>query len=220
MSTQTLTMTDSLHAYLVTNLVRESPLLARLRKETARLPDAQMQISAEQGPLLAMLVRLTGARRAIELGTFTGYSSLCIAEALACDGRLIACDLNAETTAMARRYWREAGIESRIELKLQPAMRTLDELIAEGEGGLFDFAFIDADKPSYAAYYERLMILLRPGAVIAVDNTLWSGRIADPADTSESTLAIRAFNAKVMADERVDVCVLPIGDGLTLVRKH
>lgn len=220
MSNQTLTMTDALHDYMVRNLVRESPLLARLRAETAKVPDSQMQISAEQGPLLALLVRMAGARRIIELGTFTGYSSICMASALPADGKLIACDVNPETTAIARRYWKEAGVESRIELRLQPGMQTLDELIAAGEGGLFDFAFIDADKPGYAGYYDRLMILLRPGGVIAVDNTLWSGRIADPGDVSESTRSIRDFNAKVMRDEQVDMSLVPIGDGLTLLRKR
>ena len=220
MSTQTLNMTDSLHDYLVRNLVRETPLLARLRKETARMPDAQMQISPEQGALLNLLVKLVRARRIIEVGTFTGYSSLCMAAALPEDGHLLACDVNAETTAVARRYWKEAGVEARIELKLQPGLRTLDELIAEGEATLFDFAFVDADKPNYSGYYDRLMRLLHPGGLIAVDNTLWSGRVADPDDTSESTRAIREFNARVMADERVDVSLVPIGDGLTLIRKR
>lgn len=219
MSHQTLAMTDALHDYLLKNLVREPPFLARLRAETARQPDSNMQISAEQGPLLAMLVKLVGARRIIELGTFTGYSSICMALSLPGDGELIACDVNAETTAIARRYWQEAGVESRIHLRLQPGIKTLDELIAAGEAGRFDFAFIDADKEGYSSYYDRLMTLLRAGGVIAVDNTLWSGRIADPGDTSSSTQSIRAFNAKVMRDQRVDVSLVPIGDGLTLIRK-
>lgn len=218
MSTRTLQLTDSLHAYLLANSVREPPVLQRLREVTAALPHSNMQISPEQGQFMQMLVRLTGARRCIEIGTFTGYSSLAVALALPADGHIIACDVNSDWTSLARQFWREAGVESRIELRLQPALRTLEEIERTGRGG-FDFAFIDADKANYCAYYEKLLGLMRPGGLIAVDNTLWSGRVADESDDSADTVALRAFNGQVYKDERVDMALLPLGDGLTLLRK-
>jgi predicted O-methyltransferase YrrM len=169
---------------------------------------------------MALLVRLTGARRILEIGTFTGYSALAMALALPADGRIIACDVSEAWTAVARRYWQRAGVVGRIELRLAPALQTLDALIGEGGGGSFDFAFIDADKGRYLDYYERSLILLRPGGLIAVDNTLWGGSVADPAETDADTAAIRAFNAALRDDPRIDLSLVPIGDGLTLARKR
>lgn len=219
MSLKTLSMTEGLYEYLLAHSVREPPLLVRLREVTAARSDSNMQISPEQGQFMALLVKLMGARRCIEVGTYTGYSTLAVALALPADGKVIACDINAETTTLARQFWREAGVEARIELRLQPAIKTLDELLASG-AGRFDFAFIDADKTGYLAYYEKLMELMRPGGLIAVDNTLWSGAVADAGDTSADTVALRAFNDRVYRDERVDLSLVPIGDGLTLLRKR
>lgn len=219
MSVATIAMTEALHAYLLST-VREPELLGRLREETARLPDAGMQISPEQGQLMQLLVELVGARRALEVGVFTGYSSTVVALALPPDGKLVACDVNEEWTAIARRYWREAGVESKVELHVRPARVTLDELLATGQGGSFDFAFIDADKTGYDDYYERCLALLRPGGLLAVDNTLWGGDVADPADQRESTRAIRALNLKIAGDARVSASLVPIGDGLYLARKR
>jgi O-methyltransferase len=217
MSAKTINLTAALHEYLLRNSLREPPILARLRAATAAMPNANMQISPEQGQFMQLLARLTGARRCIEIGTFTGYSSLAVALAMAPEGRLIACDVSAEWTAIARQFWREAGVADRIELRLQPALDTLDELLRSGAEP-FDLAFIDADKTGYRAYYDRLLGLVRPGGLIAVDNTLWNGRVADPADTSADTVALRAFNDHVHRDERVDLSLVPIGDGLTLLR--
>lgn len=179
-----------------------------------------MQIGPEQGQFMAFLLRLMGAKRCLEIGVFTGYSSLAAALALPEDGRIIACDVSEEWTAIARRYWREAGVEGKIELRLGPALDTLDQLLGEGEAGRFDFAFIDADKENYLSYYERVLPLLRSGGLIAVDNVLWSGRVADPEVADADTVAIRHFNDCLHRDERVDLCVVPIGDGLTLARKR
>jgi caffeoyl-CoA O-methyltransferase len=200
--------------------VREPEVLARLRAATASLPQAQMQIGPDQGQLMALLARLIGAKRCIEVGVFTGYSSLAVALALPEDGRIIACDVSEEWTAVARRFWREAGVEHKIELKLQPATRTLEQLLAAGEAGRYDFAFIDADKPAYDTYYELLLQLLRPGGLIALDNTLWSGHVANPDNRDPNTLALRALNDKLHRDERIDVSLLTVGDGLTLARKR
>ena len=179
-----------------------------------------MQISPEQGQLMRLLVELIGARRAIEVGVYTGYSSISVALGLPADGLLLACDINAEYTQVARRYWQRAGVEQRIQLELAPALNTLDRRIAAGESGSFDFAFIDADKDNYQAYYERCLQLLRKGGLIAVDNSLWGGAVADPADQKASTLAIRALNSKIGEDPRVSASLLPVGDGLFLVRKR
>lgn len=218
MSTRTLSLDDSLHAYLLANSLREAPVLERLRAATAALPNSVMQISPEQGQFMQLLVRLIGARRCIEIGTYTGYSALAVALALPADGQLVACDVSEEWTSVARRFWREAGVDSKIELRLQPALSTLEELERKSAGP-FDFAFIDADKTSYYAYYEKVLGLLRPGGLIAVDNTLWSGRVANPEDEDADTKALRAFNERVHRDERVDLSLLPLGDGLTLIRK-
>jgi predicted O-methyltransferase YrrM len=198
---------------------RESALARRLREETARLPQAGMQIGPDQAAFLALLARSIGARRALEIGTFTGYSALAVAAALPPDGRLVCCDVNAEWTAIARRYWAQAGLAERIELRLAPALDTLAALRAE-HAEPFDFAFIDADKASYDAYYEACLALLRPGGLIALDNVLWSGRVADPAQTDADTVALRALNAKIRDDARVDASLLSLGDGVMLVRKR
>lgn len=197
------------------NWLREPPLRRRLREETAKLPGAGMQISAHQGQQIGLLARAIGARRAVEVGTFTGYSSLCIAEALPSDGKLWCCDVSAEWTKVARRYWKEAGLEGRIELTIGPARDTLDGLLSQGLTGQLDLAFIDADKESYDAYYERCLKLVRRGGLILIDNVLWGGSIADPSDTDADTQAIRALNAKLKSDERVDLVLFAVGDGMT-----
>jgi len=210
----------SVDDYLSTVVARESPVQQRLRAETARLPQGGMQIGADQGVLLAFLARLVGARKAIEIGTFTGYSALCIASALPADGRLVCCDVNEEWTAIARRYWAEAGLADRIDLKLQPAQKTLAELIDDGGADTYDFAFIDADKTGYDAYYEACLKLLRRGGMIAIDNVLWGGAVADPSNTTADTKALRALNVKIRDDQRVDACLLSVGDGVMLARKR
>jgi len=215
-----LQVTDEIHRYLVEHSVREPDVLARLRAATASLPLAQMQIGPEQGQLMALLTRLVGAKRCIEIGVFTGYSSLAVALALPEDGRILACDVSEEWTAIARRFWREAGVEHKIELKLQPAVRTLEQLLAAGETGRYDFAFVDADKPAYDTYYELLLKLLRPGGLMALDNTLWSGAVLDANAREPNTVALRALNDKLHRDERIDLSLLPVGDGLTLARKR
>ena len=210
---------DALGAYYERVGVRESPLLARLREETARLPEARMQIAAEEGQFLTLLLKLIGARRCVEVGVFTGYSSLVTALALPDGGSLLACDVSEQWTSIARRYWKEAGVSSRIELRLAPALQTLETELARGAAGTYDFAFIDADKTNYIAYYESCFKLLRPGGLVAVDNTLWSGRVADATVKDADTNAIRAFNRHVADDKRVDFCLVPIADGVTLARK-
>jgi predicted O-methyltransferase YrrM len=220
LSNRTTALTDALYEYLVRETVREPEILRRLRKETARMPGARMQIAPEQGQFMALLIELLGARRALEVGVFTGYSSLAVALAMPADGRLIACDLNEEWTGVARRYWQEAGVADRIELRLAPALDTLDALIAGGAAGSFDFSFIDADKDNYDAYYERALVLVRRGGLIAVDNALWDGNVADDTKQDDDTRAIRALNAKVAADARVSMSLVPIGDGVLLARKR
>lgn len=220
MSTRTLGLEAPLYDYLLSVSLREAPVLARLRTETASHPKVNMQIAPEQGQFMALLARLIGARHCIEIGVFTGYSSLAVALALPDGGRIVACDVSDEYTAVARRYWAEAAVQDKVDLRLAPAAETLRGLIAAGESGRYDFAFIDADKGGYAEYYERLLALLRPGGLIAVDNTLWGGSVADAADQDPDTRAIRAFNEKLHADERVDLSLVPIGDGLTLARKR
>lgn len=220
MSNKTFTLPDTLYRYLLDVSLRDDPLRVRLRRETATDAMAQMQSAPEQGQFMALLVRLIRARKALEIGVYTGYSALCVASALPAEGRLVACDINASWTAVAQRYWQEAGVDGKIELRLAPALETLDALIANGESGSFDFAFIDADKENYAGYYERALTLLRHGGLIAVDNTLWSGQVADPAFQDTETCAIRAFNESLHRDERVDISLIPIADGLTLARKR
>ena len=218
MSSGSIGLSAELNAYLEQFGVREPEVLHHLREATARMPEAQMQIAVEEGALLSLLVRLTGARRIVEVGTFTGYSSTAMALALPPGGSIVCCDVSKEYTDVALRAWAEAGVADRIELRLAPAVETLDGLLDAGAGGSFDLAFIDADKPNYAAYYERSLRLVRAGGLIAIDNVLWSGRVADPSDQEESTLAIRALNAAIAADERVDLAMVPIADGLTLAR--
>ena len=220
MSNRTTLLVDPLYDYFLANSLREPEVLGRLRAETAGLPEANMQIAPEQGQFMGFLVELMGATRAIEIGTFTGYSALCVALAMPAEGHILACDISAEWTAIARLYWAEAGVSDKIELRLAPALQTLDALLAEGKEGGFDFAFIDADKTGYDAYYERILRLLRPGGVVAVDNVLWDGRVADPREKGADTQAIRAFNAKLHADGRVALSMVPMGDGLTLARKR
>jgi caffeoyl-CoA O-methyltransferase len=220
MSARTIPVDDRLHDYLLRVSVREPEVLARLRAETAALPEAGMQISPEQGQLMAFLVEALGVQKALEVGVFTGYSSTRVAMSLPPGGRIVACDISEEYTRIARRYWREAAVEDRIVLRLGPATETLSSLAAEGYAGSFDFAFIDADKENYLTYYEQVLVLLRRGGIVAFDNTLWNGRVADPADHAETTRSIRALNERVFADERVSMTLVPIGDGLTLVRKR
>ena len=220
MTRRSITLTDEVYDYLVDVSVREPEILRRLRAETAELDEAAMQIGPEQGRFMALLLELMGARRVLEIGTFTGYSALVMARALPEDGRIVACDVSEEWTAVARRYWKEAGVAHKIDLRLAPAAETLDALLADGRGGTFDFVFIDADKSSYDAYYERSLELLRAGGLVAIDNVLWSGRVADPADDYEDTAALRTLNAKLKDDERVSLSMLPVGDGLTLAMKR
>ncbi|MBX3515668.1 MAG: class I SAM-dependent methyltransferase [Rhodospirillales bacterium] len=220
MSKRTITLDDRLYDYLHAVSLREPALLARLRDETAALPEARMQIAPEQGQFMAMLVRVMNAREILEIGTFTGYSALAMALALPPDGHIVACDVSAEWTAIGRRYWREAGVAERIELRLAPAIETLEALLADGGEDRFDFAFIDADKSGYHAYYEACLTLVRPGGLIVVDNTLWDGRVADDSVQDANTCAIRAFNAALHDDVRVDLSLVPIGDGLTLARRR
>ena len=218
MASGSIGLDEALNAYLVQVGVREPEVLRHVREETARMPQARMQIAIEEGALLAMLVRLIGARRILEVGTFTGYSSTAMALALPPDGQIVCCDISREYTDVARRTWAAAGVADRVELHLGPAVGTLDRLLKGGMTGAFDMAFIDADKGNYGAYYERALRLVRAGGLIAIDNVLWSGRVADPGVNDEDTSAIRALNASIAVDERVDVAVVPIADGVTLAR--
>src|SRR5262245_64315918 len=220
MSATTLAVTDAIRDYLLAVTVRESPLLARLREETQRLPSGGMQISPEQGRFMAFLTELTGAKRYLEVGVFTGYSSLSVALAMPADGRVVACDRSDEWTQVARRYWREAGVEEKIELRLGFALETLDGLLASGARGTFDFVFIDADKESALEYYERGLELLRKGGLFAFDNALWAGRVADQKNNEPSTLGVRALNQRASNDPRVSATLVPIGDGLLLATKR
>lgn len=220
MSTRTIGLPDDLHDYLLANTLREHDALRALREETARMPESRMQISPEQGQLMQLLVELVGARRAIEVGTFTGYSSTAMALAMPPEGRIVCCDVSEKFTSIARRAWTSAGVDAKIDLRIGPALATMDTLLAEGAAGTFDLAFLDADKANYDAYYERSLLLLRVGGLIMVDNVLWSGRVVDPAITDADTRAIRALNGKIQKDARVTQAMLPIGDGLTLARKR
>ena len=213
-------VTDTLYRYITEHSLREPEVLRELREETARLPHAGMQIGPEQGQFMALLARLIGARHCLEIGVFTGYSSLAVALALPIGGNIVACDVSEEWTSIARRYWRKAGVEARIDLRLGPAVETLDKLLEAGGAEGYDFAFIDADKGAYLAYYERCMKLLRPGGLILVDNTLWSGEVANPANEKPDTVALRAFNEALHHDERIDLALLPVGDGVTMARKR
>ncbi len=219
MTRRTTELTDDLYDYLVEVSVRESDILRRLREETGRLENARMQISPEQGQFMNLLASVMGARNALEVGTFTGYSALCVALALPDDGRLIACDIDEEWPSFGRRYWAEAGVSHKIEFRPGRASETLASLIAEGREGDFDFIFIDADKKGLDDYYEKSLRLVRRGGLIAVDNTLWGGKVVDSDVNDDATMAIRGFNAKMTDDRRVSMSLVPIGDGLTLARK-
>ena len=219
-SSKTLNLTPRLHDYLLAHSLREHPVQRELREHTAKIPQAGMQISPEQGQLMALLVKLLGAQRTIEVGVFTGYSALSVALALPLHGKVVACDVSAEWTAMAQPFWERAGVAHKIDLRLAPALDTLDKLLDSGVEGGYDFAFIDADKGNYLGYYERCLRLVRDGGLIAVDNTLWSGAVADPDAIDADTEAIRAFNDTVLGDARVDMSMLAVGDGLTLLLKR
>lgn len=221
MSRRTLVLDDRLYDYVLDVSLREHPELAALREATRTHPRAGMQISPEQGQLMALLVRLANARRTVEIGVFTGYSALAVALALPADGRVLACDISHEFTSIGKPYWERAGVAHKIELVIAPAVQTLDAQLAAGAAGSYDFAFIDADKPGYAEYYERCLALLRTGGLIAIDNVLWSGRVAEAAAAGDTdTAALQALNRRLHTDERVDLALLPIGDGLTLARKR
>jgi predicted O-methyltransferase YrrM len=219
MTTRTLTLDDTLYRYLLEVSLRDHPVLAELREANQDHPLSRMQIASEQGQFMQLLVRLLGARNTIEIGTFTGYSTLAVALALPDDGRIVACDISREYTDAARTYWEKAGVAHKVDLRIAPALETLDALIVDGREGGFDFAFIDADKTGYDAYYERCLVLLRPGGLIAVDNVLWGGRVAQAA-ADDDTAALQAFNRKLRDDARIDLSMLPLGDGLTLARKR
>ena len=220
MSRNFIRMDEDLNAYLREVSVREPDVLRRLREETGKMDHALMQISPEQGQFMALLVELLGAQKALEVGTFTGYSALRVALALPADGRLVACDVSEEWTQVGRRYWEEAGVAGKIDLRIAPGLETLATLIAGGEAGTFDIAFIDADKENYGAYYEGALELVRPGGMVLVDNVLWQGKVIDPEKQDADTKAIRALNAKLHGDTRVTLSMIPIGDGLTLARKR
>jgi len=220
MSRETIGLSGDLLAYVHKVGMREHDDLRRLREETAVHPMARMQISPEQGQFMALLVELIGARKTLEVGAFTGYSALCVAKAIGPAGRVVTLDVSQEYTAIARRHWAKAGVADRIDLRLAPAADSLKAMVAAGESGTFDFAFIDADKTGYDTYYEYALQLLRTGGLIAIDNVLWSGKVVDPTDASDDTEALRTLNAKIAQDQRVTVSLVPIGDGLTLARKR
>jgi predicted O-methyltransferase YrrM len=212
-------LSDALHNYVLSHSLQEADILVQLRQETANHPQARMQIAPDQGHLMGLLVRLMRAQKALEVGVFTGYSSLCVAMALPAEGRLIACDVSEEYTAIARRYWQQAGVDDKIDLRLAPALETLDHLLAEGQAESFDFAFIDADKGNYQNYFDRTVQLVRSGGLIAVDNVLWSGRVVEEQSSDKIVQTMRAFNQSVAENPAVEVCLLPIADGLTLALK-
>ncbi|WP_454254863.1 O-methyltransferase [Pseudomonas sp. Marseille-Q8238] len=220
MTGRTLALDDDLYRYLLDVSLRESPLLKRLREETAHLSMSRWQIAPEQGQFMSLLVQLTGARRLLEIGTFTGYSAICLASAMPSDGQLICCDLPGDYNAIARRYWHEAGLLERIDLRLAPALETLTALERGGQGDSFDLIFIDADKANYPVYLEHALALVRPGGLILFDNVLWSGRVLESQPDSADTRAIQSLNRRLKSDARIDLSLLPIGDGLTLCRKR
>lgn len=220
MSDTTLNLSPQVYRYLIDYSVREPEILVELRTETHKLSDSRMQICPEQGQFMALLMEILGAKKTLDIGTFTGYSALAVALALPEDGKVIALDLNEEWTGIAKQFWQKSGVGEKIELKLGPAQDSLQAFIANGEESSFDFAFIDADKANYDKYYEQALKLVRPGGIIAIDNVLWDGKVADPAINDESTRSLRDLNAKLLKDERVTISMLPIGDGLTLARKR
>jgi O-methyltransferase len=220
MTNRTITLDDRLYDYLLAHSVRETNLMHELRETTSQLEMSRMQVAPEQGAFMGLLVELVDASRIIEVGTFTGYSALCMASAMAPDGKIVCCDVSEEWTSIAREFWHRAGVSERIDLRIAPALDTLDGLLNDGQAGQFDMAFVDADKTNYPAYYERCFELVRPGGLILFDNTLWSGAVADPADNEPDTQGIRKLNQILFEDERVTISLVPIGDGLTLVRKR
>ena len=220
MSKQTLGLEQNLYDYLLSVSLRESTILTQLRQETAQMPRSIMQISPEQGQFMALLVKLIGAKKTLEIGVFTGYSSLVVALALPADGKIVACDVSEEYTSIAVRYWQQAGVADKIDLHIAPALETLDNLLTAGEAGSFDFAFIDADKGNYENYYERSLELIRPGGLVAIDNVLWSGKVADTEIQDNQTNKIRALNSKLHQDSRITLSLVPIADGLTLAMKN
>ncbi len=220
MSNRSITIDDALYEYMNSVSLREPDVLRRLREETAALPQHQMQIAPEQGQFMGLLVELIGAEKCLEIGTFTGYSSLSVACKIPDDGVLVACDISEDYTNRAKPFWEEAGVAGKIDLRIGPALETLDRLIADGEGGTFDFTFIDADKVNYLGYFQRAFDLTRTGGLICIDNVLWSGAVADPSRNDEDTEAIRAFNSALSTDARISLSMVPIGDGLTLARKR
>ncbi len=219
MSSTNYLLEDKIYDYLKAVSLREPPILKRLREETAKLPGAIMQVSPDQGQFMALIAKITGVRKAIELGVYTGYSSLVVALVLPPDGHLIACDINDDYTNIARRYWDEAGVTEKIDLRIGPALDTLDEMLNTGEAGSYDFAFLDADKDEYAEYYERCLKLLRVGGLILVDNVFGFGKVFDESNADETIQTIRAFNKKLFTDDRIDLSIMPMGDGLSLARK-
>ena len=220
MSKQTLDLEQNLYDYLLSVSLREPTILTQLRQETAQMPRSIMQISPEQGQFMALLVKLIGAKKTLEVGVFTGYSSLVVALALPADGKIVACDVSEEYTSVARRYWQDAGVADKIDLHIAPALETLDKLLTAGEAVTFDFAFIDADKGNYENYYERCLELIRPGGLIAIDNVLWSGKVADTEIQDNQTNKIRDLNRKLHEDSRITLSLVPIADGLTLAMKN
>jgi len=220
MSNRTLSLDDRLHGYLLAQSLRETPIQRELRELTLKHELARMQIAPEQGQFMALLVELIGAKRIVEIGTFTGYSALCMAQAMPAQGRLLCCDISEEWTAIGIPFWERAGVRERIDLRIAPALDTLDILLDQGAAGSYDMAFIDADKTRYQDYYERCLTLLRPGGLVMFDNTLWGGAVADPAERNDDTEALRRLNADLLEDGRVSVSLVPIGDGLTLARKR
>jgi caffeoyl-CoA O-methyltransferase len=221
MSNRSIGLNHELYQYLVDNSVREPEILMKLRQATAQHPLANMQISPEQGQFMGLLVQLIGAKKCLEIGVFTGYSALVVALNLPADGKIVACDVSEEFTAIGQPYWQQAGVRDKIDLRIAPALETLDKLLANGEAETFDFAFIDADKNNYTAYYEKCLELVRSGGVILVDNVLWDGRVADPSmQDDKRTQSIAALNRHIYEDERVDISLIPIGDGLTIARKR
>ena len=220
MSDHTINFTPELYQYFQNNSLREPEVLQQLRAQTHKMSTARMQISPEQGQFMGLLIELIQAKKTLDIGVYTGYSALSVALALPSDGKVVGLDINVEWTKIARKYWDLAGVADKIDLRLAPALETLQSLIDSGDACSFDFAFIDADKANYAEYYEKCLVLLRRGGLIAVDNVLWSGRVVDSADDSKDTVAIREFNKKVLKDDRVTLSMVPIGDGLTLARKR
>lgn len=220
MSTESITLTPSLYDYLLQVSLREPPVLKKLRDVTRTMTGARMQISPEQGQFMGLLMELIGAKKTLDIGTFTGYSALAVALALPADGMVVCCDLSEQSTNVAKQFWSEAGVLEKIDLHIGPALTTLQELLDQGAANTFDFSFIDADKNNYDGYYELSLTLLRPGGLIAIDNVLWGGAVADPLNQDKDTRSIRALNEKIFRDERVSISMLPIGDGLTLARKR